>query len=114
MYHRTDFQFQGWNKLKCIHLNDSKTDLGGRSDRHQNIGRGKMTLYPFWRIMNDERFKNIPKILETPVAVPTDEEIKFVLSLVGKEEPPLPPSTHEANTTNSMKRKRGNKEITGM
>jgi apurinic endonuclease APN1 len=74
----------GWEKLKCIHLNDSKTALGGRSDRHDNIGHGKLTMYPFWRIMNDPRLVMVPKILETPVtSVSHEEEIRLLLNLIG-------------------------------
>lgn len=57
----------GIRKLKAIHLNDSKTEFNSRKDRHENIGKGTIGLEAFKLIMNDERLKNIPKILETPV-----------------------------------------------
>jgi len=56
----------GIDKLLCFHVNDSKKGLGSRVDRHEHIGQGAMGLAPFRFIMNDLRFKNIPKILETP------------------------------------------------
>jgi len=56
----------GINKLKVIHVNDSKNDLGSRIDRHENIGKGMIGKKPFQWIMSDERLKDIPKILETP------------------------------------------------
>lgn len=56
----------GLNFLRCIHLNDSKKDLGSRVDRHTNIGEGFIGLDGFTNIMNDERLRHIPKILETP------------------------------------------------
>ena len=56
----------GLGALKAFHLNDSKTELGSRVDRHQEIGDGTLGLYPFWRLVNDPRFAELPGILETP------------------------------------------------
>jgi len=60
-------QILGLTRLMAIHLNDSKTELGSRKDRHENIGKGKIPLKAFELIMKDKRFSQIPKILETPV-----------------------------------------------
>jgi deoxyribonuclease-4 len=68
-YERTMEQFDrsiGLDKLLAFHLNDSKKGLGSRVDRHQHIGWGILGTEPFGFIMNDERFINIPKIIETP------------------------------------------------
>ena len=56
----------GLRHLRCIHLNDSKTPFGSRRDRHELIGAGSLGPEPFRRIMRDPRFRDIPKILETP------------------------------------------------
>lgn len=56
----------GIEKLLCFHFNDSKKGLGSRVDRHEHIGQGTLGLNPFRYILNDIRFKTIPKILETP------------------------------------------------
>lgn len=56
----------GIGRLHCFHFNDSKKGLGSRVDRHEHIGQGTLGLEPFRFIMNDPRFTNIPKILETP------------------------------------------------
>jgi deoxyribonuclease-4 len=56
----------GLRHLGCLHLNDSKTPLGSRRDRHALIGEGTLGPEPFRRIMRDPRFAGIPKILETP------------------------------------------------
>ncbi len=56
----------GLSKLRAIHLNDSKNDLGTRKDRHEHIGKGYIGLDGFKFIVNDERLQNIPMILETP------------------------------------------------
>lgn len=54
------------NNLKAIHMNDSKKGCGSKIDRHANIGKGTIGLDAFKLFMNDERFSNVPKILETP------------------------------------------------
>lgn len=56
----------GLDRLRAIHLNDSKKGLGSRVDRHDHIGKGMLGLEPFRFIMNDPRLTQIPKILETP------------------------------------------------
>ncbi|MGF1768054.1 deoxyribonuclease IV [Enterovibrio makurazakiensis] len=55
----------GFNYLRAMHLNDSKTPLGGRVDRHQALGEGEIGLPCFEVIMQDDRFDGIPLILET-------------------------------------------------
>ena len=56
----------GLDRLKCIHMNDSKKPLGSRVDRHEHIGKGFIGIEGFTNIMNDKRIKHIPKVLETP------------------------------------------------
>jgi len=66
---RTFTQFErlvGFDRLKVIHLNDSKKPLGSRVDRHAHIGEGCLGLEPFRRILNDPRFRALPMLLETP------------------------------------------------
>lgn len=56
----------GLERLRAFHLNDSKFGLGTRKDRHEGIGDGHLGLEPFRRIMTDERFTGVMKVLETP------------------------------------------------
>lgn len=56
----------GLSNIRCWHLNDSLGELGSTKDRHENLGQGKIGLLPFELLMQDERFKSIPAILETP------------------------------------------------
>ncbi len=56
----------GISRVKVLHLNDSKKELGSRVDRHEHIGLGKIGVEGFRPIVRDEAFKNVPKILETP------------------------------------------------
>jgi deoxyribonuclease-4 len=55
----------GLERLKAIHLNDSKKELGSRVDRHEHIGQGLLGLEPFRFLLNDPRFRGIPMTLET-------------------------------------------------
>jgi len=65
----------GFKYLKGMHLNDSKKELGSRVDRHESLGDGKIGWVPFEYIMKDERFDEIPLILETPNRDRWPEEI---------------------------------------
>ena len=68
-YHKTIHHFDstvGLKQIFVIHLNDSKKELGTRVDRHENIGEGTIGNAAFAYIMNDRRFRKVPKIIETP------------------------------------------------
>ncbi len=56
----------GLKNLATIHINDSKKEFNSHVDRHENIGKGKIGFTFFEQLFNDERFFDIPKILETP------------------------------------------------
>jgi deoxyribonuclease-4 len=56
----------GLNRIKCVHVNDSRTSLGSRVDRHEQIGLGHLGLGTFQNLLNDFRLDGIPFILETP------------------------------------------------
>ncbi len=59
-------QIIGLKKLKAFHVNDCKGGLGSRLDRHEHIGKGRLGLGVFKRILNDTRFRGLPMVLETP------------------------------------------------
>jgi deoxyribonuclease-4 len=68
-YRRTMEEFDkiiGLKKLQAFHLNDSKGELGGKLDRHEHIGHGRLGQEPFRLLLRDKRFAAIPKVLETP------------------------------------------------
>jgi deoxyribonuclease-4 len=69
----------GRERLRVIHLNDSKTPFGSRRDRHELIGEGSLGEGPFRRIMNDERFVAVPKIIETPKLNDAETTDKWML-----------------------------------
>ena len=56
----------GLDRLKVIHINDSKKGLNSHVDRHEHIGQGQIGIEAFTLIMNDKKFAQVPKILETP------------------------------------------------
>lgn len=56
----------GVARLGCFHLNDALGALGSKRDRHANIGAGTMGTDVFVRLLEDERFKDTPMLLETP------------------------------------------------
>lgn len=56
----------GLDRIKVVHVNDSKNDVGARKDRHENIGFGYIGFDALNYIVHHEVFENIPKILETP------------------------------------------------
>ena len=63
----------GLDKLKCIHVNDSKNDVASHKDRHENIGYGYLGFDNLINIIYNKKIENIPKILETPYVTKTDD-----------------------------------------
>ena len=77
-------KYIGLDKLKVIHLNDSKFPLGSRKDRHMHIGKGYIGLEGFKVLVNHKYLKNLPFILETPKNDEKDDlkNINLVKSLI--------------------------------
>lgn len=73
-------QTVGMKYLRGIHLNDSKKALASHVDRHDSIGKGLIDIEFFKRFMKDERFDNMPIILETPDETRWAEEIAMLRS----------------------------------
>ncbi|HJZ12990.1 MAG TPA: deoxyribonuclease IV, partial [Acidobacteriota bacterium] len=59
----------------AFHLNDSKKPLGSRVDRHEHIGKGHIGKQAFQCLLQDARFQNIPKVLETPKGKDLAEDV---------------------------------------
>jgi deoxyribonuclease-4 len=66
----------GRKHLAALHLNDSKTGLGSRVDRHEHIGQGRIGIEGFRYIMTAPRFAKIPKVLETPKGKDLHEDVE--------------------------------------
>ena len=56
----------GIDRLKALHLNDSKNPLGAHKDRHEKIGEGFIGIDAFQRIINHPQLRDLPMFLETP------------------------------------------------
>lgn len=56
----------GCDRVAAFHVNDSKTPLGSRVDRHEHLGRGHLGLTALCCLVNDSRFVGLPMIIETP------------------------------------------------
>jgi len=78
----------GIGQIVAFHLNDSKTELGSRVDRHEHIGKGLIGKAAFRHIVNDARFAKAPGCLETPKSKDLKEDVmnlKLLRSLVESE-----------------------------
>ena len=64
----------GIDKLKLIHLNDSKKPLGSGVDRHEHIGKGHIGIKGFRNFLKDKRIQKVPIILETPKKSDDDDK----------------------------------------
>jgi len=63
----------GLDNVRVFHVNDSKTPLGSRVDRHGHIGEGHIPLAAFRRILKHPKLRGKPFILETPIDEPGDD-----------------------------------------
>jgi deoxyribonuclease IV len=73
----------GIRNVGLFHLNDSKKALGSRVDRHEHIGDGQIGLDGFSFLLNDERFRGIPKLLETPKKIEHESDRRNLATLRG-------------------------------
>ena len=72
----------GIERLRAVHLNDSKNPCGAHKDRHERIGEGYIGLEAFERIVTHPQLRDLPFILETPNELPGyAEEIALLRSL---------------------------------
>ena len=80
----------GLEKLGCIHINDSKNELGSHKDRHDNIGFGTIGFDKIMKVINHPKLKKIPKILETPYVIFNNDKklsyppYKFEIEMIRK------------------------------
>lgn len=66
----------GIDKIKCVHINDSKNIKEAHKDRHDNIGFGTLGFDNIINIIYNTRLENVPKILETPYVTESDSDKK--------------------------------------
>ncbi len=85
-YEKTFQEFDeviGLDRIVAFHVNDSKKGFGSRVDRHEHIGKGTIGLTGFSLLINDSRFHDIPKILETPKSEDMHEDVENLKVLEG-------------------------------
>jgi deoxyribonuclease-4 len=73
----------GIRRVRAFHLNDAKAPLGSGLDRHEKIGKGKLGVAAFRRLMTDPRFLRVPMALETPKE-PEPQSDRAALALLRK------------------------------
>lgn len=75
----------GLSRIAVVHVNDSKVPLGARVDRHEHVGKGKIGLEAFRRILNHPSLAGRAWILETPIDKPGDDlrNVTTLWKLVG-------------------------------
>jgi deoxyribonuclease-4 len=56
----------GLEKLRCLHVNDSKMPFGSNRDRHENVGKGEIGRKGLACFLSEPRFEDLPALLETP------------------------------------------------
>ncbi len=66
----------GCERVAAFHLNDSKTPLGSRVDRHEHIGKGHIGLAGFQHVLRDRRWRGVPMVLETPKSDDLHEDVE--------------------------------------
>ena len=76
----------GFSYLKGMHLNDAKKKLGSKVDRHESLGKGEIGNKCFELIAKDNRFEDIPLILETPNPDIWDKEITMLYNFIQQEQ----------------------------
>lgn len=76
-------RFELLDQVKCLHLNDSKTDFDSRNDQHANLGDGKIGLESLSRFINLPQLSSVPVILEVPgeLGFPDAKNISIAKSL---------------------------------
>lgn len=83
----------GLDKIKVIHINDSKNERFSHKDRHENFGYGTIGFYSLMDVIYNDRLSNIPKILETPYLGVSDDDkeriyppYKFEIDMIKSKE----------------------------
>ncbi|HEV2108003.1 MAG TPA: deoxyribonuclease IV [Thermomicrobiales bacterium] len=73
----------GLERLRAIHVNDSKHPAGSRKDRHQHIGQGEIGLEGFRSVVNDPRLRSVPALLETEKGDNGEHDVRNLATLRG-------------------------------
>lgn len=82
----------GLARVKAFHLNDSKFGINSKKDRHEHMGLGMMGDVPFWKLVTDARFRDVPGYLETPFETEADyvNDLAYLRDLASGKRKPKP------------------------
>lgn len=72
----------GLEKIKCVHVNDSKNEKSSHKDRHENIGFGHIGFPTLINIIYNKKLENVPKILETPYVDKQFAPYKYEIAMI--------------------------------
>jgi deoxyribonuclease-4 len=76
-------RFVGLDRLRVLHLNDSKGECGSHVDRHEHIGQGRIGLESFCYMVNHNALRDLPAIVELPYGAPdAPGDLELLRSLV--------------------------------
>ncbi len=75
----------GFDKIGCVHINDSKNERGTHKDRHENFGFGHIGFDTLINIVYNDRLSSIPKILETPYVEREYAPYKYEIDMIKKK-----------------------------
>jgi deoxyribonuclease-4 len=105
-YEKTLAEFDrrvGADRLMAIHLNDSKTPLGSRVDRHARAGEGHLGLATYRRILNDARLRGVPMVVETPGPLAEwKKELDLLRGLIGRARPSRARAAERSRTARAL------------
>lgn len=76
----------GIDKIGCVHINDSKNEVGAHKDRHENLGFGKIGYDVLINIIYNKRLEDVPKILETPYVDRNYPPYKYEIEMIKNRE----------------------------
>lgn len=93
----------GFDKLSCIHINDSKNECGMCKDRHENIGFGKIGFDNLMKIIYHPILKDVPKMLETPYVGKDDNSKERLYSPYKFEIDMIKTKTFDSNLLNMIR-----------
>jgi deoxyribonuclease-4 len=106
----------GLEQVLAFHLNDAKTGLGSRVDRHAGIGQGQLGREAFRHVVNDARFRSLPGCLETPKSPDLHEDVAnlaILRGLVRRRQPAAKARGENRSAAVRGKRPRSSKRTAG-
>jgi deoxyribonuclease-4 len=93
----------GLDRVRAVHLNDAKKELGSRLDRHAPVGEGHLGVATFRRLLNDPRFSGVPMVVETPGPLARWKREMDLLKRLRRAQPPAPSSASPTSSSSTTR-----------